>query len=61
VIYEKVLERKLTYPNFVDQRLPAKPIIEQLLSKNPALRTGGSFDNLKGHPWLSSINWVFSI
>ncbi|OMJ92780.1 hypothetical protein SteCoe_4414 [Stentor coeruleus] len=57
VVYEKVLERKLTYPSFVDQRLPAKPFIEQLLSKNPALRSGGSFDNLKGHPWLSSINW----
>ncbi|OMJ87851.1 hypothetical protein SteCoe_10333 [Stentor coeruleus] len=57
VIYEKVLERKLVYPGFVDPRLPAKPFIEQLLSKNPALRTGGSIDNLKGHPWLTSINW----
>ena len=57
-IYEKVLERKLVYPNFIDHRLPAKAFIEQLLNKNPALRTGGSIDNLKGHQWLNTINWV---
>ena len=61
VIYEKVLERKLVYPSFVDARLPAKPFIEMLLNKNPALRTGGSIDNLKGHPWLININWVREI
>ena len=60
-IYEKVLERKLVYPNFVDQRLPAKPFIEQLLNKNPSLRTGGSIDNLKSHIWLSIIDWVLYI
>ena len=58
VIYEKVMERKLVYPSFVEAKLPAKPFIEMLLNKNPALRTGGSIENLKGHPWLVNINWV---
>jgi len=55
-IYEKVLERRLIYPAFVDPRMPSKPFIEQLLSKNPAMRTGGSIDNLKAHPWLNGFN-----
>ncbi|OMJ81260.1 hypothetical protein SteCoe_18317 [Stentor coeruleus] len=57
VIYEKVIERKLIYPSFVDPRLPSKPVIEQLLSKNPAMRTGGSIANLKSHPWFHGFNW----
>jgi cGMP-dependent protein kinase len=57
-IYEKVMERKLIYPPFVDPRLSAKPFIEQLLNKNPGVRTGGSIENLKANPWLSTINWV---
>ena len=52
------MERKLVYPSFVEAKLPAKPFIEMLLNKNPALRTGGSIENLKGHPWLVNINWV---
>jgi cGMP-dependent protein kinase len=57
VIYEKVIERKLVYPSFVDPRMPCKPMIEQLLSKNPAMRTGGSVNNLKSHPWFHGFNW----
>ena len=56
-IYEKVLERKLVYPSFVDIKMPAKPVIEQLMSKNPVLRNGGSVENLKAHPWFSGMNW----
>ncbi|OMJ75567.1 hypothetical protein SteCoe_25263 [Stentor coeruleus] len=57
VIYEKVIQRKLVYPSFVDIRMPCKPMIEQLLSKNPAMRTGGSINNLKSHPWFHGFNW----
>jgi cGMP-dependent protein kinase len=57
IIYEKVIERKLVYPSFVDIRMPSKPVIEQLLSKNPAMRTGGSINNLKSHPWFHGFNW----
>ena len=49
-IYTQVLERKIVYPKFVDSRLPAKAVIDQLMQKNPALRTGGSIENLKAHP-----------
>lgn len=56
-IYEKVIERKLTYPSFVDPKMPSKPMIEQLLNKNPAMRTGGSVANLKSHPWFQGFNW----
>jgi cGMP-dependent protein kinase len=57
VIYQKVLERKLTYPGFIDLKLQSRPLIEQLLSKNPVVRNNGSFENLKTHPWLASVNW----
>ena len=57
MIYEKVLERRLVYPSFVDPKMKAKPVIEQLLSKNPVLRNGGSVENLKAHPWFCGLNW----
>ena len=56
-VYEKVLQRKLGYPDFVDIRMPAKPLIEQLLSKNPVLRNNGSVENLKNHSWFVGLNW----
>ena len=60
-IYTQVLERKIVYPKFVDSRLPAKAVIDQLMQKNPALRTGGSIENLKAHPWFGTIDWVIFI
>ena len=57
-IYEKILAHQLQYPNFVDPRIPAKAMIEQLLSKNPALRTGGTIENLLKHPWFLGFDWV---
>jgi cGMP-dependent protein kinase len=57
-IYEKVLEHRLKYPHFVDPRFPARPLIEQLLNQNPAMRTGGSIDNLKAHKWFKDFAWV---
>lgn len=58
IIYEKILEGRLIYPSFVDSMFQARPLIEQLLSKSPAMRLGGTFDNLKDHPWFSSLLWV---
>jgi cGMP-dependent protein kinase len=57
-IYEKILAHQLIYPNFIDPRIPAKSMIEQLLSKNPALRTGGTIENLLKHPWFQGLDWV---
>lgn len=56
-VYQKVLERKLEYPSFVDLKLPAKAIIEILLSKNPNSRNLGGIEALKGHAWFQGLNW----
>ena len=60
-IYEKVLERKLTYPGFVSPKMPCRPVIEQLLHKSPVLRNGGSMENLKAHAWFNGLNWEMLI
>ena len=59
-IYERVLEHRLVYPHFIDPRFAARPMIEQLLNQNPAMRTGGSIDNLKAHKWFKDFDWVHS-
>lgn len=56
-IYEKVQERKLIFPKWVDNKNKVKEFINQLLSKNPASRLGGNFDNLKAHSWFMGLNW----
>ncbi|OMJ95133.1 hypothetical protein SteCoe_1499 [Stentor coeruleus] len=56
-IYEKVQERRLVYPKWVDNKNHVKEFINQLLSKNPASRIGGNFDNLKNNPWFIGFNW----
>jgi cGMP-dependent protein kinase len=58
VVYEKVLEHRLIFPHFIDPRLPSRPIIEQLLNSNPAMRLGGSIDNFKAHRWFKGLDWV---
>ena len=56
-IYEKILRRKLLYPKLIEVSMLVKSVIEQLLSKNPVLRNGGSVENLKNHNWFSGMNW----
>jgi cGMP-dependent protein kinase len=56
-VYEAVLGGRLNYPAFVAGKLKCKPMIEMLLNKNPVLRTGGSFANLKSQLWFADINW----
>jgi cGMP-dependent protein kinase 1 len=56
-IYEKVQERKLVFPRWADNKNKIKEFINQLLSKNPASRLGGNFDNLKSHPWFMGLKW----
>jgi cGMP-dependent protein kinase len=57
MIYEKVLQHKLVYPGFIDNKMPTKIMIEQLLNKNPVLRNGGSAETLKDHKWFVGLNW----
>ena len=56
-IYEQVQERKLNFPKWLDNKNRVKEFISQLLSKNPANRLGGSFENLKANVWFSGFNW----
>lgn len=56
-IYEKIIARKINYPPWIDQRSTAKKMIEQLLSKNPSMRLGGTVQNLKNHLWFTGMNW----
>ncbi|OMJ74577.1 hypothetical protein SteCoe_26476 [Stentor coeruleus] len=56
-IYEKIQERRLVFPQWIDNKNKVKEFISQLLSKNPASRLSGSFDKLKSHPWFIGLNW----
>mmetsp|Transcript_18784 Transcript_18784/g.18756 ORF Transcript_18784/g.18756 Transcript_18784/m.18756 type:complete len:397 (-) Transcript_18784:17-1207(-) len=57
LIYECILARKIVYPPWIQKNLPAKPLIEQLLSKNPSSRVKGGIENLKTHCWLENVEW----
>lgn len=50
-IYEEIMQSELKFPEFINDK-KAKKLIEQLLSHNPEQRHGGSFANLKTHPWF---------
>ncbi|CAD8135411.1 unnamed protein product [Paramecium pentaurelia] len=55
-IYEDIINSELKFPKrFSDES--ARRYIEQLLSKQPALRLGTSYANLKSHPWFDDFNW----
>ncbi|CAG9317455.1 unnamed protein product [Blepharisma stoltei] len=54
-IYEKVLERRLIYPNFIGKNFKAAPIIEVLLNKTPAMR--GTYETIKQHQWFEGLDW----
>lgn len=56
-IYERVIERRLVFPQWVDNKNKVKEFISQLLSKNSASRLGGSFEKFKAHPWFIGLNW----
>lgn len=56
-IYEKVLERRLVYPQYVirsNKPLQAAPMIELLLNKNAAMR--GTIESIKAHKWFEGLD-----
>ena len=57
IIYEKVLEARIVYPSHSKPPPEAKSFMEQMLNKNSAMRSGGSFENLRTHSWLKNIDW----
>jgi cGMP-dependent protein kinase len=52
IIYQSILEKPLTFPpgNHL-----AKPLLDQLLLKNPGMR--GTHRTIKEHSWFIGINW----
>jgi cGMP-dependent protein kinase len=53
-VYEKILERNLSFPE--QASIPtANKLIQQLLSTNPALR--GTIDTIKEHKWFKGMAW----
>ncbi|CAG9330469.1 unnamed protein product [Blepharisma stoltei] len=56
-IYEKILEHRISYPSSVLQTNSAKPLIQQLLNKNPSARTGGGTKAFKCNIWFENLNW----
>jgi cGMP-dependent protein kinase len=54
-IYEEILFKKVSYPINLDPQ--AKLIMDQLLSRNPEKRLGGSFATLKSNPFFSDFDW----
>ena len=57
LIFEKILNGRINYPFNVNPGRDIQNFIEQLLSKNPALRIGGSFENLRKTAWLKEADW----
>jgi cGMP-dependent protein kinase 1 len=50
-IYEDILKDNLRFPTTLKDK-KARKLIEQLLSRNPESRLGGSYASLMSHPWL---------
>lgn len=55
-IYEEIMRSEIRFPTFLKDR-KAKRLMEQLLSKVPEIRLGGSYAALKAHPWFDSFDW----
>lgn len=51
-IYESIVGENVMYPSSFDQGNPVTELIELLLSKNPAMRTGGSIRKIKSLSWF---------
>lgn len=56
-IYKEIVKKPLSYPAYISDK-SAKCIIEQLLSKTPETRLGGSYGNLKQSEWFKDFSWV---
>ncbi|OMJ74855.1 hypothetical protein SteCoe_26108 [Stentor coeruleus] len=57
VIFQKILEGKILYPEYVTLMEDTKNFIEKMLSKNPAIRCGGGWEHVKSHKWFKGYDW----
>lgn len=55
-IYRAIVQSSLTFPNFITDE-DTISLIRQLLNKFPESRLGGSYFNLKKHPFFYTIDW----
>lgn len=56
VIYECILKRKISFPDSLFINAVVKEFINKLLTKNPAIRVGGSIEKLMKHPWFDDFD-----
>ena len=56
-IYEQILNKTVKYPPYLTD-IKAKSLMDQLLSKIPEARWGGSFAALKSHECFEYFDWV---
>ena len=56
-IYEEIIKTNVCYPSFFRDK-KGKKLIDQLLSKIPETRLGGSYASLKAHNWFQDFDWV---
>ncbi|CAD8139151.1 unnamed protein product [Paramecium octaurelia] len=55
-IYDFIVTKELTFPNFLQDE-QAKICIRQLLSQQPETRLGNSIADLKAHAWFEGFDW----
>ena len=53
-MYQKVLQHKLVFPEFLKNSRTPKDVINLLLGKNPALRRSSQ---IIAHPWFRDCDW----
>lgn len=58
-VYQLLATQPLQYPAYFlkKENRVAKKMIEQLLSRSPDARLGGSFAALKAHQWFDQLDW----
>ena len=54
-IYEEIIKKELTYPNYLKDK-KAKKLMDQLLNKVPEIRLGGSYATLKANAWFENFD-----
>lgn len=55
-IYEEIIRKPLSFPNYLKDSL-AKKLMHQLLNRTAEMRLGGSFASLKANVWFEKFDW----
>ena len=56
-VYEEIIKKEISFPAHLKDK-KAKKLMDQLLSKVPDIRLGGSYRALKENPWFENFDWV---